>query len=150
MASDLIFDRFFSGLYEAQYNLTGDAIYVMLTSGAYTPAQDTHDTYYDVRPNEVYDTVSQVYVSGGLPLQNVTVTTEGPAGARTGVFDADNLTWSNSTITASGAVLWKSGGDAAADRPLISYSDFGADKVSSAGDFVLNWSSTGIFRMRQG
>ncbi len=63
-----------------------------------------------------------------------------------GVFDADDVTWSTSTITARGAIVYKSTGTAANDL-LICYFDFGADKSSSAGNFTITWNAEGIVNL---
>jgi len=64
-----------------------------------------------------------------------------------GVFDAADLTWPASTITARGAVLYKNRGGAASADELICFVDFGVDKTSSSGDFTITWSSEGILNL---
>jgi hypothetical protein len=44
-------------------------------------------------------------------------------------------TWSSSTITARGALIYKSGGG----NPSVAVLDFGADKSSSNGDFQIQF-----------
>ena len=45
-----------------------------------------------------------------------------------------DLTWSTSTITARGALIYN---DTAAGDPTLLVLDFGSDKSSSAGDFTV-------------
>ena len=115
---------------------TADRFKVMLVTSAYTPDFGTHDFKADVT-NEV---VGTGYTAGGESLTSVTLTQSGG----TITFDADDVTWASSTITARGAVIYD---DSLASDPLIAYIDFGADKSSSAGDFVLSFNASGIFTL---
>jgi len=115
---------------------TADRFKVMLVTSSYTPNFGTHDFKSDVT-NEVSGTG---YDAGGKSLSSVTLTQSGG----TITFDAADLTWASSTITARGAVVYD---DSLTDDPLICYIDFGADKSSSAGDFVLTFNASGIFTL---
>ena len=115
---------------------TADRFKVMLVTSSYTPDFGTHDFKADVT-NEV---VGTGYTAGGESLTSVTLTQSGG----TITFDADDVTWASSTITARGAVVYD---DSLIDDPLIAYIDFGADKSSSAGDFVLSFNASGIFTL---
>lgn len=115
---------------------TADRFKVMLVTSAYTPDFGTHDFKADVT-NEVTGTG---YTAGGESLTSVTLTQS----AGTITFDADDVTWASSTITARGAVVYD---DSLVNDPLIAYIDFGADKSSSAGDFVLSFNASGIFTL---
>jgi hypothetical protein len=115
---------------------TADRFKVMLVTSSYTPDFGTHDFKADVT-NEV---VGTGYSAGGESLTSVTLTQSGG----TITFDADDVTWTSSTITARGAVIYD---DSLTDDPLIAYIDFGADKSSSAGDFVLSFNASGIFTL---
>ena len=113
---------------------TADRFKVMLVTSAYTPDFGAHDFKADVT-NEV---VGTGYTAGGESLTSVTLTQAGG----TITFDAGNITWTSSTITARAAVLYD---DLLTDDPLIAYIDLGADKSSSNGDFVITWDASGIF-----
>ena len=115
---------------------TADRFKVMLVTSSYTPDFGTHDFKSDVT-NEVSGTG---YDAGGKSLSSVTLTQSGG----TITFDAADLTWASSTITARGAVVYD---DSLTNDPLICYIDFGADKSSSAGDFVLTFNASGIFTL---
>lgn len=121
-------------------DLDTDTIKVMLVTSAYTPDQDVHD-YKDDITNEVSGTG---YTAGGATLANKTVTQDNTDNE--GVFDADDVTWSSSTITARGAVLYKDTGTASTS-PLICYFDFGSDKSSSNGNFTIQWNAEGIINL---
>ena len=115
---------------------TADRFKVMLVTSSYTPDFGTHDFKADVT-NEVSGTG---YDAGGKSLTSVTLTQSGG----TITFDAADLTWASSTITARAAVVYD---DSLTNDPLICYIDFGADKSSSAGDFVLSFNASGIFTL---
>jgi len=115
---------------------TADRFKAMLVTSSYTPNFGTHDFKSDVT-NEVSGTG---YDAGGKSLTSVTLTQSGG----TITFDAADLTWASSTITARAAVVYD---DSLTNDPLIAYIDFGADKSSSAGDFVLSFNASGIFTL---
>jgi hypothetical protein len=115
---------------------TADRFKVMLVTSSYTPDFGTHDFKSDVT-NEVSGTG---YDAGGKSLSSVTLTQSGG----TITFDAADVTWTSSTITARGAVIYD---DSLTNDPLIAYIDFGADKSSSSGDFVLSFNASGIFTL---
>lgn len=121
-------------------DLDTDTIKVALVTSSYTPDQDTHDNFDDVT-NEVTGTG---YTAGGATLASVTVTADNTDNE--GVFDAADVTWSTSTITARGAVVYKSTGTAATS-PLIAYYDFGSDQISSNGDFTIAWNAGGLISL---
>jgi hypothetical protein len=72
------------------------------------------------------------YSAGGAALTNVTPTTSGT----TALTDFADLTFSNATITANGAVIYN---DTAAGDPAVVVLAFGADKTSTAGDFTIQF-----------
>ena len=116
-----------------------DTIKVALCTGSYIPNQDTHDYFNDVT-NEVTGTG---YTAGGATLASKTVTYT--AGTNVTAFDAADVSWPTSTITARYAVVYVDTAGAASTDPLICYVDFGADVSSSAGTFSIQWDSAGIF-----
>lgn len=74
------------------------------------------------------------YSAGGGTLTNVTPTTSGT----TAFTDFDDLTFSSSTITARGALIYNTttGGGSGTTETVVVL-DFGSDKSSSAGDFTI-------------
>ena len=121
-------------------DLDTDTIKVALVTSAYTPDADTHEDFADVT-NEVSGTG---YTAGGATLANAAVTADNTDDE--GVFDADDVVWSDSTITARGAVVYKSTGTASTSL-LICYIDFGSDQSSSSGNFTITWNSEGILNL---
>lgn len=122
-------------------DLDTDTINVMLVTSTYSPNQDTHTKRSDIT-NEV---VGTGYVAGGSSLGGKSVSVDNTDNE--GVFDANDVTWATSTITARGAVLYKSRGGASSADELIAYLDFSTDKISSAGDFVISWNAEGILNL---
>ena len=122
-------------------DLDTDTIKVMLVTSTYTPDQDAHTKRSDIT-NEV---VGTGYVAGGSALANKAVTVDNTDNE--GVFDADDLSWASATITARGAVLYKSRGGAASADELLCYFDFGVDKTSTAGTFLITWNAEGIINL---
>lgn len=113
-------------------------IKAMLVTVGYTADIDAH-THADDITNEV---VGTGYVAGGKAFIGRTIAVDNVSDLAT--YDGDNLTWSTSTITARGLVLYKDTGTPATS-PLIGYFDFTTDKISVIGDFVVNWNANGIF-----
>jgi hypothetical protein len=54
----------------------------------------------------------------------------------TAFADFDDVTWGTSTITARGALIYN---DTASGDPSVCVLDFGSDKVSSAGNFTVQF-----------
>ena len=77
------------------------------------------------------------YTSGGatLTLKTGTPTTDGT----TAVVDFDNLTFSNVTVTAAGALIYNS----TDSNKAVCVIDFGKDITATASDFTITFPSTG-------
>ncbi len=72
------------------------------------------------------------YSAGGAALTNVTPTTSGT----TALTDFADLTFSNATVTANGALIYN---DSASGDPSVVVLAFGGDKTSTAGDFTIQF-----------
>jgi hypothetical protein len=118
----------------------GDTIKVALTTSTYTPNIDTHD-YFDDITNEV---VGTGYTAGGATLANQATTVDTTDDE--GVFDADDVAWTTSTLTARYAIIYKSTGTSSTS-PLIGYIDFSSDKSSVTGTFTIQWNAEGILNL---
>jgi len=116
-----------------------DTIKVALLTSSYTPQQTTHEFFSAVSTFEVTGTG---YTAGGATLANKTATTS----SNVAVLNADNVTWSNSTITARYAVIYKDTGTPSTS-PLLACVDFGSNYASSNGNFTIQWDATGIIRV---
>jgi hypothetical protein len=84
------------------------------------------------------------YTAGGNTL---TISTNPTTSGTTAYLSFSNTTWSSATITARGALIYKSGGT----NPAVAVLDFGGDKTSTAGDFTIQFptadASTAIIRV---
>lgn len=105
-------------------NGTGDTFKIALYTSSAT--LDASTTAYSAT-NEVSGTG---YVAGGETLTTVSPTSSGT----TAFIDFADVTWSASTITARGALIYNS---TAVGNPAVAVLDFGADKTSTAGDFTV-------------
>jgi len=75
------------------------------------------------------------YSSGGAALTNVTPTTS----SITALTDFADLTWSSSSITARGAMIYNSSTTGGSANRAVQVLDFGADKTSTSGDFTIQF-----------
>ncbi len=97
----------------------------------------------------VYDTANEVsssgtnYSAGGNTLTNVAISVDGT----TAIFDADNVTFPNATISAQAALLYNANNSNSA----IAVLDFGGVKTSTNGTFELQFptanSTAGLIRI---
>lgn len=118
----------------------GINIKVMLVTSTYTPNQDTHTVKNHVT-NEV---VGTGYTAGGqLVIGRTTVQDNTSDLAKN---DATGVTWTASSLTAKGAVIYKDTGDGATS-PLLTYIDFGTDQTSVNADFKIQWNTGGVFTL---
>lgn len=138
--ADIVFNNFKKNIMNGSIDLDTDTIKVALVTSTYTPDQDTHEFFSSVT-NEVSGTG---YSAGGAALANKAVTEDTVDDE--GVFDADDTSWASSTITARAAVIYKDTG-VAATSPLICYIDFGADKSTTAGTFLITWNAEGLLNL---
>jgi O-acetylhomoserine/O-acetylserine sulfhydrylase-like pyridoxal-dependent enzyme len=83
------------------------------------------------------------YTTGGNTLTNVAISVDGT----TAIFDADNVTFPNATISAQAALLYNNSNANAA----IAVLDFGGVKTSTNGTFELQFptanASAGLIRI---
>ena len=138
--ADTIYNRFFANIMNKEVDLEADTIKVALLSSSYTPNKD-HNTWSDVSANEITGTG---YTAGGATLANKSVTQDDTNDQAT--FDADDVTWASSTITARYAVLYD---DTLTNDDLVAIFDFGSDQSSSSGNFTLQFNSSGIMALSQ-
>ena len=111
-------DAFATGLMNGVYNFTTDSFKIALYTGA---ASLGPDTAIYTSANEV---VATGYTAGGIAL---TVSVAPTSANNTAYISFTNVTW-NAALTASGALIYKSGGT----NPTVCVLDFGAEKISTA------------------
>jgi hypothetical protein len=112
----------------------GHVIKIALMGQGYTYAA-THVNWTDsgVSSNEIAS--GNGYTTGGA-----TITTS-VSGTTSAAFNTSgDIVWSNSTISAYGAIIYDS---TATNSPLIAWIDFGGVQSSSNGNFTISWTSQG-------
>lgn len=133
MAS-LIFNSALDDSARALIDFDTDTFKCMLVTSLYTPNKDTHLKRSDVT-NEV---VGTGYTATGAAAA-VTVTKD-LTNDRVDI-SLGAVSWPTSTITARGAVYYKSRGGLATADEIVAYIDFVADVISSGGTFSLSAST---------
>ncbi len=142
-----------SGLYVATFvdaldttqlaiDLDLDTHKAALFSNSVTTPNFTTDTAYGVAPynaNEIAN--GGGYTTGGATLTGTTFT--GSGGVAT--FDATDVSWTSSTITAAKGVLIYA--DVLAGNNAIVLVNLGADYSTSNGTLLVTWSASGIFTL---
>ena len=131
----------FSGNYMCtsfkQELLVGSHNFTASTGDTFKLAMYTNSASFDASTTD-YTATNEVsgtgYTAGGGTLTNVTPTTSGT----TALTDFADLTFSSSTITARGALIYNTtaGGGSGTTESVVVL-DFGSDKSSSAGDFTI-------------
>lgn len=133
MAS-LIFNSALDDAFRAIVDFDSDTFKCLLVTSSYTPNKDTHTKRSDVT-NEVSGTG---YSAGGAAA--TFSVTKDTSNDRIDV-SLGAVSWSSSTITAAGAVYYKSRGGASSADELVAYIDFGGNIVSTNGTFSLTAST---------
>ncbi len=95
------------------------------------------NTAYNVSPWNANEVSGTGYTAGGATLATPGVTISAGVLA----FDAADASWTTSTITARGGLVYD---DTTADAALAAV-NFGADFSSTAGTFTVQWHASGIF-----
>jgi len=135
-----LYGRVFLAAFNKEIDLIDDNIKVTLHTSTYAPDQDVHD-YVDDLTNELPTATG--YTLGGQSLTNKTLTYT--AATNTIMYDADDVVWNASTITARTAVISDRTPATAAAQALIAYQQSDVDVASSGGDFRVSWNAAGIF-----
>ena len=110
---------------------TGNTFKIALNTSSATLSAST--TAY-ATTNEVSATGTN-YTAGGNTLTNVTPSSSGT----TALTDFADTTWSSSSITARGCLIYNSSTTAGTANRAVAILDFGADKTSTSGDFTVQF-----------
>lgn len=125
-----------SAIYDAStgaIDFDTDTFKMMLVTSSYTPAK-TH-TKRNAVTNEVTGTG---YTAGGNTA--AATVTKDDTNSRVDITFAIT-SWTSSTITARGGVIYKSRGGASSADELVGYVDFGSDISSTSGTFSVTITS---------
>jgi hypothetical protein len=131
MAS-FLFNQFKAEVMKGLVDLSGHTIKCSL----HTALPGNADTDgYAALTNEVV--AGGGYSAGGATLAGKVVAADDVNDR--GTWDADDVVWAASTITAAYAVLYD---DSHAGKALLACIDFGGTQISSDGNFTIRWSVT--------
>jgi len=136
-----LYGSFFQNCCKKLVNCETDIIRVTLHTASYVPQQDTHD-FVDDLTNEV---VGTGYTAGGLQLTPCTLTYT--AATNKLKMTAPNVSWANSTITASVVVVSDRQSGVNSTSPLILYQVSDTPIVSSGGPFDIQWNASGLWEL---
>lgn len=136
MAS-LIFNSCLDDVARGNIDFDTDSFKCMLVTSGYVPNKDTHTKRSDVT-NEVSGTG---YSAGGTAA--TVMVTKDTANDRIDI-SLGAVSWATATITARGALYYKSRGGAASADELVAYIDFGSDVISTNGTWALGASTLRI------
>lgn len=119
----------------------GSDIRVALMKTTFAWNQDTNATWADVSAQEI--AAGNGYTAGGASLTMVDPAYD--AASNETRLDANDVTWTSSTITAYYAVVYKYNATASLAY-LLGYVDFGGAFTSTNGDFKITWASDGVLK----
>jgi len=121
-------------LFKAEHDFDTDTFKIALyTSSA---SLDASTTAYST-DNEITNTSGTAYVAGGATL---TVASTFPkASGSVALVDFDNVSWTDATFTARGALIYNS----SASNKAVAVLDFGSDRSASASTFEIQFPLAG-------
>ncbi len=96
-----------------------------------------NDFSVDIQPEEISGTG---YTAGGATMTNSAPTID--TVNDWAVYDAADVTWATSTLSATAAVVY----EVSTDYPIC-YIDFGSTKTSSSSNFTISWDTGGVFKL---
>jgi hypothetical protein len=137
MAS-LIFDSFLDDVFRGNVNPSADTFKCMLVTSAYAADKAAHTKRSNVT-NEV--AAAGGYTAGGV---GITLSVSKDTVNHRNEVSLGGFSISSATITARGAVVYKSRGGLASADELVAYIDFGSDITSTAGTWQLTASTLRI------
>lgn len=120
---------------------------VALLDDSYTPNLGGHASFADVSADEITNTTANDsgYTQGGATLTSKSITVD--TTNRVVDFDADDVTFTNSTIDARYVVVYHADPADEVDQDLIALIDLEEIKSSENADFTIEWSANGIWRV---
>jgi len=136
---NIVYDTFFNHLLNGDIDFDTDTIKVALFQNTYNPLT-TSESWADISGFEI--TPVDGYVAGGQDLGIVSVTDK--------KITVSNAVWTTTeTITASYAVVYK---DETSDgeKYLICCIDFADNRSITAGDFTIQFNTTGLLNFEVG
>jgi hypothetical protein len=133
MAS-FIYNSALDDLANGNIDFGADTFNLLLVTSSYTANKDTH-----VKRNDVTNEVTGTGYTAGGPVTACTVTKDTATDKVTLSFAS--VSFSESTITAAGAVIYKARGGASSADELVAFIDFGGDVSSTGATFTVGTST---------
>lgn len=118
-------------------NVESDVIKVALMTSSYTVNKDTNAF------DNTYEVSGTGYTAGGATLANSHAYQDDTLD--NAKWDADDVEWPNSTITARYAILYNTTNSDA----IVCVFDFENDQTSTNGLFAIRWNASGIMTLSQ-
>lgn len=133
-----LFGQAFMTTFNKEADWDTDTAKTTLHTSSFTPNQDTLKYYADAGvTNEL--TTTGGYTATGVTISPLTIAYTGG----TNIFNitGSNAAWTSATFTARVSLVYDS---TPANKPLLSYVDFGADQTVASATFTIAWAAAGI------
>lgn len=128
--SSLIYDSVFEDILTGKINFAVDTVKCLLVTMEYVPYKKVHTR----RSNILHEVTGRGYTSGGVVVDVSIVKDTENDRTYISLGEAD---WQSSTITASGAVYYKSRGGTTSADELIAFIEFDEITTSINGPFSI-------------
>ena len=130
-------------LLNKEHDINSDTIKIALIKSGESGTYNASTTNYSTVTGNSDEASGTGYSAGGQTLQNANLQISGEVA----FVDFDDVTWSSSTISAAGAIIYNS----SVSNKAIAILSFGGTVASSSGNFVLtmpaNNSSNALLRL---
>ena len=142
MVTNYLYGLGIEKMIEQSINWTSDTIRVALMNASHSitdASQDTVDFWNDLSSNEITGASATGYTAGGASLDGQTISYD--ATSREIRLNANDVSWTSSTIQSSHAVIYKDTGNASSS-PVLASINFNGNQSSSSGTFTIIWDNT--------
>ena len=130
MAS-MVYNSFYRDSFVGNINCASDTFKCLLVTSSYTASKED-----DKRSDVTNEVTGTGYTAGG---NSATCTVAAVDNVNNDIEITFSITgWTSSTITARGAVIYKSRGGASSADELVCFIDFGSNISSSGGSFDIS------------
>lgn len=144
-----IYRNLIKGLVDGSLDLDSDTLKILLVKDnsitITTSAIGLSSTISGTDTNEVSGTA---YSTGGKTLTIISSAGLDSSNTELSFISASDVTWNSSTISAGGAIIYKTGSSLSEGIPLFYY-DFGVGRSSFNADFRISFDSDGLLTLSQ-
>jgi|LSQX01.3.fsa_nt_gb hypothetical protein len=134
--ANIVYTDFIYNFVSQSLNIVEKNLRIALFNAGYSPDPD-HTTYSEIINNEID---GNGYIAGGNPLTGVAIVKDNENNVVKIV--ADDVSWESASITCRYAVVYVEDGE-----ELVACFDFGTDKTSLNGAFIIEWSEDGMLQL---